>query len=224
MNKIHITHFSDILCVWAYISQIRIDELEKDFVDNITINYSLFPVFGDIHKKMQRQWHDRGGIEGYSQHVLSVAEQFQHLELNSEVWRTNTPTSSLPAHLFLSAIKKAEQESLLEAGAFTQFKKSIRQAFFTECADVSRHDVLLSLLKGTGLATDTVLYKINNGEAFATLSSDMQAAKDANVTSSPTLIFNEGRQRLEGNVGYKIIEANVRELLDCPNTMQSWCW
>lgn len=30
---------------------------------------------------------------------------------------------------------------------------------------------------------------------------------------SSTLIFNEGRQRLNGNVGYRVIEANIRELL-----------
>lgn len=33
---------------------------------------------------------------------------------------------------------------------------------------------------------------------------------------SPTLIFNEGRQRLNGNVGYRVIEANIRELRHNP--------
>jgi predicted DsbA family dithiol-disulfide isomerase len=51
----------------------------------------------------------------------------------------------------------------------------------------------------------------------------MQLAKDQDVRSSPTLLFNEGRQRLSGNVGYRIIEANVRELLDRPIVQHSWC-
>jgi len=43
------------------------------------------------------------------------------------------------------------------------------------------------------------------------------------VSVSPTLIFNEGRQRLNGNVGYRVIEANIRELLHNPPGEESWC-
>ena len=35
--------------------------------------------------------------------------------------------------------------------------------------------------------------------------------------------LNEGRQLLAGNVGYRVIEANIRELLDTPGDQQSWC-
>jgi hypothetical protein len=34
---------------------------------------------------------------------------------------------------------------------------------------------------------------------------------------------NEGRQRLNGNVGYRVLEANIRELLNHPAGEQSWC-
>jgi len=37
------------------------------------------------------------------------------------------------------------------------------------------------------------------------------------------LLFNEGRQVLTGNVGYRVIEANVRELLRVPVDQSSWC-
>ena len=40
---------------------------------------------------------------------------------------------------------------------------------------------------------------------------------------SPTLSLNEDRQRLAGNVGYRVIEANVRELLEGPAPEGSWC-
>ena len=64
---------------------------------------------------------------------------------------------------------------------------------------------------------------INNGEAYASLSKDAELVKEHNVTVSPTLIFNEGRQRLNGNVGYRVIEANIRELLHNPDGEHSWC-
>lgn len=223
MDKIKITHFSDILCIWAYISQIRIDELEREFKEHIEIDYCLFPVFGDVADKMQTQWQDKGGIAGYSQHVIAVAEQFEHLSLHPKVWQHNTPTSSLPAHLYLCAVKIAEQEGLLETGSFTLLKKGLRQAFFTDCLDVSRQQVLQNLLEQYRLPTTPIEDKIANGQAFATLSRDMQIARDLSVRASPTFIFNEDRQRLAGNVGYKIIEANVRELLSQPSNLQPWC-
>jgi hypothetical protein len=44
------------------------------------------------------------------------------------------------------------------------------------------------------------------------------------VKGSPTMILNQGRQKLFGNVGYRIIEANIQELLREPNPDQaSWC-
>jgi hypothetical protein len=43
------------------------------------------------------------------------------------------------------------------------------------------------------------------------------------VDVSPTFVFNDGRQRLNGNVGYRVIEANVRELLRAPEAGRSWC-
>jgi predicted DsbA family dithiol-disulfide isomerase len=45
------------------------------------------------------------------------------------------------------------------------------------------------------------------------------------VQGSPTYVFNDGRQLLYGNVGYRIIEANVRELLSAPPAegAPSWC-
>jgi predicted DsbA family dithiol-disulfide isomerase len=61
------------------------------------------------------------------------------------------------------------------------------------------------------------------GDKNAALSRDFELAKEHNVTVSPTLIFNEGRQRLNGNVGYRVIEANIRELLHNPPDEQSWC-
>jgi hypothetical protein len=36
-------------------------------------------------------------------------------------------------------------------------------------------------------------------------------------------VLNEGRQHLNGNVGYRVIEANVRELLHKPADEMSWC-
>ena len=44
------------------------------------------------------------------------------------------------------------------------------------------------------------------------------------VQGSPTFVLNDGRQKLYGNVGFRIIEANIQELLREPKPDQaSWC-
>ena len=46
---------------------------------------------------------------------------------------------------------------------------------------------------------------------------------NAGIKVSPTCSFNEGRQRLSGHVGYRIIAANIRELTEPAALLQAWC-
>jgi predicted DsbA family dithiol-disulfide isomerase len=56
------------------------------------------------------------------------------------------------------------------------------------------------------------------------VSADYELARELGVDVSPTLVLNQGRQRLNGNVGYRVIEANFKELLREPHAGQaSWC-
>ena len=53
---------------------------------------------------------------------------------------------------------------------------------------------------------------------------DTEARDRYLAPGSPTLVFNEGRQRLYGNLGYRIIDVNIRELLrDTQSGEASWC-
>lgn len=63
-----------------------------------------------------------------------------------------------------------------------------------------------------------------SSEALAALTIDYGMAGDNGVAGSPTFLMNEGRQKLFGNVGYRLLEANVQELLRHPNEDEaSWC-
>ena len=42
MKPIRIFYFSDVLCIWAYIAQVRLEELKIDFSENIAIDYRDF--------------------------------------------------------------------------------------------------------------------------------------------------------------------------------------
>ena len=222
MEPIKIMHFSDALCVWAYVSQIRIDELIKNFPGAVQIDTRYVHVFGNVPGKMVAAWKDRGGVRGYREHVKSVVAKFDHVSLHQEVWVRAIPQSSMPSHLFLCAVR------LLDAGggaspSLPRAAWAVREAFFKDGADISRQDVLFGIAERLALPVADVKSILGSGAAHAALSEDIDLACKHGIEASPTLLFNEGRQRLTGNVGYRIIEANIRELLDSDPDQLSWC-
>jgi hypothetical protein len=64
---------------------------------------------------------------------------------------------------------------------------------------------------------------MHSGEAMAAMCGDLELRDEYRIAGSPTYVLNEGRQKLYGNVGYKIISANIREILDNPSNQASWC-
>lgn len=223
MDLVRITHFSDLLCVWAYLAQVRCDELVAAFSGRVAIDYRYLHVFGDVAGKMQASWSSRGGVEAYARHVHEVAAGFPHVDVHPRVWLENTPTSSMPAHLVLCALRVLEDAGEVEEGARARTAWALREAFFTRCEDISAHGVLLDVASRCGAQPARIEAALGDGRAHAALAADLEQARDQSIRSSPTLIFNEGRQRLTGNVGYLIIEANVRELLEHSADQQSWC-
>lgn len=223
MEPIRISYFSDVLCVWAYIAQIRLNELKATFQDQIAINYHFVPVFGNTHEKLEQRWRDRGGLKGYSDHVQSVAKKFDHITVHPEIWTDVNPPSSTSCHLFLQAIQLLETKGIVPKTTFETATWTFREAFFRKLMNVGDRTVQFTIAEELGLPIAALQEQIDSGEAYAQLSQDFELVKEHTVTVSPTLIFNEGRQRLNGNVGYRVIEANLRELLHNPPDEQSWC-
>lgn len=225
MEPIRILYFSDVLCIWAYIAHIRLDELKTTFQDQIVIEPHFVSVFGSAHEKLKNGWRDRGGLQGYSNHIQEVASKFDHITVHPDIWAKVTPHSSTSCHLFLHAIQLLEAKGLVEQSqqVFEKATWAFREAFFTQLADVSDRKVQFGIAEELGLPISAIQAQIDSGEAYAQLSQDFELVKEHTVTVSPTLIFNEGRQRLNGNVSYRVIEANIRELLHNPPGEQSWC-
>ena len=114
----------------------------------------------------------------------------------------------MPAHLVLKAVQ------ILDEAQCEPVLSEIRRAFFERCLDVASWPVLKSCLASVGVSV----------EPHADLEADYRDRDALMVQGSPTFILNEGRQKLYGNVGYKVLEANIHELLETPNAgAASWC-
>lgn len=51
-----IDYYSDVLCVWAWIAQPRLEELKRQWGSDIIIRHRYVDIFGDSHGKIQKQW------------------------------------------------------------------------------------------------------------------------------------------------------------------------
>jgi predicted DsbA family dithiol-disulfide isomerase len=218
MPPTRITHFSDVLCVWAYVTQVRMDELQGVFQQQIGVDYRFLSLFGATEQKLGKGWADRGGKRGYGAHVRDVVATFDHVDVHRDVWCQTTPPSSMPAHLALCATRL-----LPGPPRSVRLLRALRHAFFAEQADIARHDVILGIAESEGLPVPKLVEHLEAGRAHAELAEDARLAQLHHVGVSPTLVFNEGRQNLAGNVGYRVIEANVRELLARPEGLLPWC-
>lgn len=227
-----VSYFSDVLCVWAYAAQIKLDELQRKFGDQIRVEYRFLHLFGDVAARIETGWGDKGGAQGYSRHVQKMAVQFDHIDIHPEIWTRNVPPTSMSCHLFLKAIQLLEKQGDVSAAPQDQFGgKSIfeeavwrcRLGFFRDLKDLADRTCLEAIGSDMALPLAAIHRQIDSGAAHAALCADFDAKGRLLVDGSPTFVLNEGRQKLYGNVGYRIIEASIAELLADPGERASWC-
>ncbi|HHJ18706.1 MAG TPA: disulfide bond formation protein DsbA, partial [Gammaproteobacteria bacterium] len=216
---VKVDYFSDVLCVWAYLGQIRVDELKQTFGDEIDIHYRFVQIFGAAKQQVSKNWEKKGGLAGYRNHLLKMAENWPHIEINPKVWAEVAPESSTSVHLYLKAI-----QILIEQGEipnkpcdndqgrsiFEQVMWMFREAFFRDGRNISTRSVQDEIATTLALPLAAIHSVIDQGQAHAELYWDDEAKQNYRVPGSPTLVLNEGRQLLFGNVGYRVMDANVR--------------
>lgn len=219
-----VTYFSDVLCIWAYVSQVRLDQLAAEYGDRITIEEKFSSVFPDARTKTSANWKDKGGYEALNKTYQKIAGKYPHISVHEDVWTKTQPRTSSSVHLFLKAIQLLDTDvafiDLTSTKAISQF----RSAFFAEARDIADWKVQGEIAEELGLDVDHIKAKIHSSEAAASLDADLKLADKLGVKGSPTFVMNEGRQVLFGNVGYKLIEANVEELFrEKDEDIASWC-
>jgi predicted DsbA family dithiol-disulfide isomerase len=232
MSPIRVSYYSDVLCIWAYAAQRRLEQLVRKFGDEITIETHYCSVFPDAWSKIEETWKTRGGFEGFNRHLNEIALKFPHIEVHEGLWLETRPRTSASAHLFLKAFDLVESE--MGAGDFgpgsyfdrisTRAGWAVRRAFFASAKDISDWHVHKEIAESLGVDYGRIEEKIRSSEAIVRLTVDYDLSQKNGVAGSPTFIMNNGRQKLFGNVGYRLIEANVQELLrSAPEDEASWC-
>ncbi len=217
-DSITVDYFTDVLCVWAWISQPRLQELDEQWEGRVTVRHRYMDIFGDAHRKIRERWGQEDGFGNFSAHVHESAAAYPEAAVHRDIWQHTRPTGSQPAHLYIKAV-----ELTSGAAVAREYALEIRRAFFVEARDISHADVLSQLARDFNIPHGELQRPLDDGTALAALSHDLQDAREQHLRGSPTWVLNEGRQVLFGNVGYRILHANIEELLRTDTDGASWC-
>jgi predicted DsbA family dithiol-disulfide isomerase len=233
MNRapVVIDYYSDLLCVWAYVAQVRVDEIQQEFGEKVIINHHFFSLFGDTTTRLEVGWKDRGGFSGFHDHVAAVCDQHPHCQLHPDVWKLGCqPASSAVPHLMIQAIQVLVADAVVDdqrdATGKTRVERiicAIRRAFFEQGKNIGQMDVLWEIIAQFDVPRSAVEQVLNDGRALARHALQNEKRYSLQLEGSPTFILDGGRQKLFGNVGYRVIQANIEQLLRDQPAHMSWC-
>ncbi len=185
MGMVKASYFSDVLCIWAYIAQARIDAIKEKFGDTVRLDHRFC---------FTSTWRGKGEYAGFNQHLRKVALQFPHIEVHPDIWLETRPPTSTSAHLFMTAVRQWQHERESEgqgespASIFEKVVWAFRCAFFRDGRDIARWDVQCELAEALGVDIDAIEKCIRDGTAFARLAADYQDAdkKCASKAAQPS--------------------------------------
>jgi predicted DsbA family dithiol-disulfide isomerase len=175
-------------------------------------------VFGNTASRIGSRWSDRGGYAGFAEHVQESAAPYEFAPVNPAIWRDVRPYTSATAHLVLKAV-----ELVTTVDDSRRLALTLRKLFFIDGLDIGDRQVVLDSAGEAGFDVADLTAAIDSGQAMAALMGDYDGARELGLKGSPSLVLNNGRQVLYGNVGYRILNANIRELLKRPVSEASWC-
>jgi predicted DsbA family dithiol-disulfide isomerase len=206
--------------VWAYVGQHRLEHFITDYGDKTEIHQHFCSVFPDTWSKIEANWKERGGFEGYGRHVQEVVSKFEGMTVHPDVWAKVRPRSSASPHLFVKAVEivaraggEDPKTTPYEAQTAVIAAATLRRAFFERALDIASWEIQRDIATEIGMDFADVQAVIESGEAIALLAGDYETAQKKGIAGSPTYVLNEGRQKLYGNVSARVLEANVKELL-----------
>ncbi len=186
--QLRLTLFTDYICPFCYIGDLRLLHLQKDY--EVLINFR----FIEIHPDTPPQGTTVDSLD-YSH------EQWQGMmdglvEMAQEEGVTLAPVKLLAnshrALLLAEAVKKEGR------AIFYKFNQTLYEKYFLQGEDIGDEEVLRNIAQDSGVSEDVIDKAWPDPEYEKTLKMNMSMAVKAGVTGTPTFFI--GQQRLTGAV------------------------
>ena len=185
-----VTVFSDYICPFCYIGELRLNRLREHF--DLRVNWCAIEI------------HPQTPPEG---------QPIEALGYDSERWQAMMASLSdmaaaegvtLKEHDFTtnsrSALLLAEAAKLLGRDVFYSVHQSLFEVFFVEGLNIGDRAILETLAREAGMSDSQILAAWNENASSEKLKQYRQTAIELDVRATPTFFI--GEQRLDGAVPY----------------------
>ena len=194
------TVFTDYICPFCYVGDVRLDRLREDY--DLKINWC----FLELHPETPAEGMDTSCL-GYSDPKwqqmmdnLSRLAQEEGIGFCPQSFTTNSHKSLLLA------------EAAKEDGAevFYALHRRLFEVFFTEGLNIADETVLSKLAREAGVSDDVLARAWTDERYEARLEEYRAAAHELDARATPTIFFGE-KQRLDGALPLDVFKRIARE-------------
>jgi len=194
------TVFTDYICPFCYIGDVRLDRLREDY--DLRINWC----FLEIHPQTPAAGMDSSEL-GYSEPKwqqmmdnLSRLAGEEGISFRPQTFTTNS-------HKALLLAEAAREDG---AAVFYALHRRLFEAYFTEGQNIGEQAVLEQLAGAAGVS-DAVLSRAWSDEKYTQrLEQYLAAARELDVRATPTIFFAE-RQRIDGALPLDVFKRLAKE-------------
>ena len=213
MSKLYFSHWTDPLCIWAFVGQDQLDRLLAELGSRVVVDSRIVPIFGSVPWRFAHGPWSSGGVEGRVTATREIAAAHGHPEVDGSCWRPDCPSSSWAPGAAIKAVAALELAHAVEPGSTARYQHALRKRFFVECQNIARRPVQLEAAEALGIARAGIEQRLDDGSALAALWEDFQEKDRLKLQGSPSYVFDHGRTMLYGNFSFGVLHATVEELL-----------
>jgi len=213
-KRILFEYWSDPLCIWAFVSESRLQTLLEQKGACLQVEHRVAVVFGSVPWRFREGPWSAAGPEGRTKTTGEIAARFGCDEVDGRVWIDDPPASSWAPGAAIKAAFAAEQAGEAPSGAGAGYQRALRAAFFADNRNVARRSAQLEVAEAVGVPVASLERRFDDGTALSLLWEDQRKKDEEKIQGSPTYVFDGGRALLYGNFAEGILHATVDELLE----------
>jgi predicted DsbA family dithiol-disulfide isomerase len=206
-KQVSFSYWSDPLCIWALVSQKKLDLILGELGEHVHVEHRIVPVFGSVSWRFQKGAWAKDGVEGRVAATRRIAEQGGRADVSGECWRKVMPASSWAPSMAIKAVFAMDDE----LGA--PYQCALRERFFVGEQNIALRSVQLEVAEDMGVARGPIEARLDDGSALAAVCEDDAEKERLRIQGSPTYVFDNGRAMLYGNFDFRILHSTVEELV-----------
>lgn len=218
MSKVEMYYATDPLCSFCWAFEPTLRKFRYQYASYFSNDTT---VMGGMIEKWEKFGGDSSnGIQSaadVARHWREIGD-FSRMVIDGRVWLDEPIDSSFPSSQAFQIVRRDYPE---QAQAFL---RKLRETVMVWNQDISKREVLASLLEEMGLDHEKILNDADSFEGRSLLNSDLGLARALTATGFPTLVLvNEQNQgvKVVGAQPYEALESALKQILDLEELIQT---